>query len=171
MLGLHSTGCPITCSNNLLNLHAGYINFLGKLSHGFVGVFIGKWIYIDLHSWSHLEEGQAATIQAIPQIGNDARNGDEGREWRQGSCEIFCWGSVYLNFAFIRHKSWTEFRNDLLWLTEPATTTTSDELWKCVGLCWGALWERWNPDITDMVQGKVHLRVRIKTLQLPVTDR
>lgn len=46
----------ITCTNDLFNLHTGYINLLGKLPHSLVGVLICERININLHSWSHLEK-------------------------------------------------------------------------------------------------------------------
>lgn len=38
-----------TCTNDLLDLHSGDVYLLGKLSYCFVGVFVGKGIYVDLH--------------------------------------------------------------------------------------------------------------------------
>ena len=48
----------ITCTNDLFNLHTGYINLLGKLPHSLVGVLICERININLHSWSHLEKSE-----------------------------------------------------------------------------------------------------------------
>lgn len=38
-----------TCTNDLLNLHSGDVDLLCKLAYSFVGVLIGKGIYVDFH--------------------------------------------------------------------------------------------------------------------------
>lgn len=42
----------LACSNHLLNLHTRNINFLGKLTDSFIGVFIGERVDVNLHSGS-----------------------------------------------------------------------------------------------------------------------
>lgn len=44
---------PPTCSDHLLNLDTGDVNFLGKLPDCLIRVFIGERVNIDLHAWGH----------------------------------------------------------------------------------------------------------------------
>lgn len=38
-----------TRADDLLDLYSRDVDLLGKLSHGLVGVLVGKGIYVDLH--------------------------------------------------------------------------------------------------------------------------
>lgn len=49
-----------TCTNDLLDLHSGDVNLLCKFPYSFVGVLIGKGIYVDLHPRGAWEVGRAA---------------------------------------------------------------------------------------------------------------
>ena len=40
-----------TCADDLFNLDAGNVDLLGELSDSFIGVFVGKRVNVDLHSW------------------------------------------------------------------------------------------------------------------------
>ena len=40
----------VTCADDLLDLHAGHVDLLGKLPHGLVGVLVGEGVNVDLHS-------------------------------------------------------------------------------------------------------------------------
>lgn len=42
-----------TCSDHLLNLDTGDVDFLGKLPHCLIRIFIGERVNIDLHAWGH----------------------------------------------------------------------------------------------------------------------
>lgn len=40
----------VTCADDLLDLHAGDVNLLGKLAHCLIGVLIGEGVNVDFHS-------------------------------------------------------------------------------------------------------------------------
>lgn len=87
---------PPTCTDHLLNLDTGDINFLGKLPHCLIRIFIGKRVYIDLHAWGHWG-GQ-------DQAGSH-RQAQEVYKWKKGS-QSPCpapWGRVLL---YGPHRNW-----------------------------------------------------------------
>lgn len=46
----------LTSSNHLLDLDAGHIDLLGKLSDGLIGILIGKGVNVNLHPGSNYRE-------------------------------------------------------------------------------------------------------------------
>ena len=54
--GLHTdtvTQSVCTCSDDLLDLHAGELYLLGELPDGLVGVLVGEGVDVDLHAGRH----------------------------------------------------------------------------------------------------------------------
>lgn len=109
---------PPTCSDHLLNLDTGDVNFLGKLPHCLIRVLVGERVNIDLHAWghwgtrpgwvtwagsrgAHMGKGQAGPprpresmllygpLLSSPDPSRSHRvDGQQVERWRSGKCQI-----------------------------------------------------------------------------------
>lgn len=69
----HHAQTSHTCPNNFFDFDRRDIDLFGELSHGFVGVFVGKGVDVDLHP-RRARQGRAAHGRvAVGQIGSQSQ--------------------------------------------------------------------------------------------------
>lgn len=73
-----------TCPNHLLDFDTRDIDFFCKFPDSLVGVFIGEWININLHPWSHC-------IKVRERVRQTDANGTTD-SWHQGKEKPGCVG-------------------------------------------------------------------------------
>lgn len=72
-----------TCSDHLLNFDTGDVNFLGKLPHCLIGVFVGEGVNVDLHAWGHWER-RSGSVTCTDSRGGQMEKCEPVPLWRAG---------------------------------------------------------------------------------------
>lgn len=65
----------LTSSNHLLDLDAGHVNLLGKLSDSLIGILIGKGVNVNLHPGSNYREKRRIHEDGLQAIGRSSYAG------------------------------------------------------------------------------------------------